>query len=279
MEFCVFSKHFQAMDAPQLAGLLKEFGVDGADLTVRPGGHVEPERVAEELPRFADALGQQGLRVCMLTTSILGADGPHTQAIIETAARVGVRYIKLGYWRYKGFGHYREQAEEVGRALRGLEPILKDNGVTAGFHTHSGDFMGCNAEFALRLVEDCDPNAVGVYYDVGHCTIEGSVSGWLMGLDLMSDRLVMIAVKDMAWFRQGSPASPRKGWRDLLVPMDAGLVDWPQFVRCLKDIEFAGPISFHSEYQGSYSYIDMTQEQVVEQTRRDLAYLRGLLDG
>ena len=100
----------------------------------------------------------------------------------------------------------------------------------------------------------------------------------MMGLDLVSERLIMVAVKDMAFFRQGSPTDARKGWRRMLVPMDAGLTDWPAFVRCLKETGFDGPISFHSEYQGDFSYIDMNQDQVVAQTRQDLGYLRRLLE-
>ncbi len=277
MEICVFSKHFQSMDADQLGRAMQELGVDGVDLTVRSGGHVEPASVKTDLPAFQDALAEHDIKISMLTTSITGADEPHAVDVIEAAGKLGIPYLKLGYWHYKGFGTYRQCADEVKAALKGLEPVLKHHGVKAGFHTHSGDYMGLSAEFILRLIEERDPNVIGVYYDAGHCTIEGGASGWMMGLDLVSDRLFMVAVKDMAYFHMGSPDSPRKGWRLLMVPMDAGLTDWPAFVHCMKAIDFQGPVSFHSEYQGPYSYIDMTQEQVVEQTRKDLAYFRSLM--
>jgi len=277
MEFCVFSKHFQTMGADELGRCLSDLGVAGVDLTVRPGGHVEPEKVKEELPRFQQTLAGHGIKVSMLTTSITGADEPNAEAVIETAGKLGVQYIKLGYWRYGGFGTYRKLEAEVKAALKGLEPLLKEHGVRAGFHTHSGRCMGLNAEFALRLIEERDPEAIGLYYDAGHCTIEGGECGWMMGLELARDRLIMVAVKDMAFFRMNSPTAGRKGWRLLMVPMDAGLVDWPAFIRCLREIDFKGPVSFHSEYQGPYSFLDMTPEQVVEQTRKDLAYFRSLM--
>lgn len=277
MEFCVFSKHFQTMDADALGRTMKELGVEGVDLTVRHGGHVEPESVTAGLPAFQQALAGHDIKVSMLTTSITGAEEPHAADVIQTAGRLGIRYIKLGYWAYGGFGSYKQQAAEVKAAVKDLEPLLKDNGVKAGFHTHSGKFMGLNADFALRLIEDCDPEVVGIYCDAGHCTIEGGAAGWMMGLDLVADRLFMVAVKDMAFFRTDSPQSARKGWRLMMVPMDSGLTDWPEFIRCLKAIDFKGPVSFHSEYQGPHSFIDMTQEQVVAQTRKDLAYFRSLV--
>jgi len=277
MDICVFSKHFQTMGAEQLARTMTDLGVAGVDLTVRPGGHVEPERVAEELPAFQDALAAGGVKVAMLTTAITGADEPHARAVIEAAGRAGVPHVKLGYWHYQGLGHYGRQVGEVRAALSGLEPVLKEHGVRAGVHTHSGPYMGPNAEFVLRLIEQCDPALIGVYYDAGHCTVEGGGAGWMMGLDAVSDRLFMVAVKDLAFFRMGGADDARKGWTLKMVPLDAGLVNWREFVRCLKAIDFRGPVSLHSEYQGAHSFVDMTQEQVIEQTRRDLDYFRSLL--
>ena len=162
MDICVFSKHFRTMEADALGRCMKELGVDGVDLTVRAGGHVEPEHVADALPAFQSALADSGIKVGLLTTAITGADEPHAVDVIEAAGRCGVGYIKLGYWPYKGFGHYRERAAEVKAKLADLAPVLKANGVQAGFHTHSGNYMGLNAEFVYRLIEDCDPEAVGV---------------------------------------------------------------------------------------------------------------------
>jgi len=278
MEICVFSKHFQTMDADSLGKTMKDLGVHGVDLTVRPRGHVEPERVAEQLPRFQEALAAHGIAVTMLTTSITGVDEPNARDIIEAAGRAGVGYVKLGYWRYKGFGHYREQFRETRAALRDLEPVLRDNGVKAGVHTHSGMYMGLNAEFAFRLVEDSDPEVIGVYYDAGHNAVEGALGGWMMSLDTCAERLMMVAVKDYALFRLGGHDEPRKGWRDLVVPFDAGMVNWADLFRYLREINFNGPISFHSEYQGPFSWRDLSPEQVVEQTRKDLAYCRPLME-
>ncbi len=43
-----FSKHFQFLeDFGELSDAILEAGLDGIDLTVRPGGHVEPEEVEE----------------------------------------------------------------------------------------------------------------------------------------------------------------------------------------------------------------------------------------
>ena len=63
MEYCVFSKHLQTMEAEKLGKTLAKLGVDGVDLTVREGGHIQPVQVKNELPRFQEVLVKQGLKI------------------------------------------------------------------------------------------------------------------------------------------------------------------------------------------------------------------------
>ena len=264
------------MEVEELGKTLAKLGVDGVDLTVREGGHVQPAQVKNELPRFQEILANQGVKISMLTTAIVEMDN-EARNIVEAAAKANIKYIKLGYWPYQGFGHYAEQAKEVKKALAQLEPLFRDNGVKAGFHNHSLMNMGLNSNHGLRLIEDCNPEVIGVYYDAGHSTIEGSGCGWMMDLDLVKERVFIVAVKDMAWFRLGASNENKKGWMMKMMPLEAGLTDWPKFIECLKQMKFNGPISFHSEYQGSHSWKDLTPEEVVEQTARDLSYFRSLV--
>jgi hypothetical protein len=50
-KICIFSKHLQWLNVADAARLAADIGFDGIDLTVRKGGHIEPSRAAEELPR------------------------------------------------------------------------------------------------------------------------------------------------------------------------------------------------------------------------------------
>ena len=277
MEYCIFSKSFQTMEAEELGKTMTKLGVDGVDLTVRKEGHVQPDQVKYELPRFQEILAKQEVKISMLTTAIVEMND-ETRNIVETAAKLNIKYIKLGYWKYKGFGYYEEQMKKVKKALADLEPIFRDNGIKACFHNHSGMTMGLNVNHVLRLIENCDPEVIGVYYDAGHSTVEGSSCGWMMDLDLAKDRIFIIAVKDMAWFRIGGQNEDKKGWMMKMVPLEAGLVDWRKFVECLNQIKFDGPVSFHSEYQGGHSWKHLTPEEIVEQTECDLNYFRLLTE-
>ena len=51
LKVAIFSKHLQFVDGEELAKTSAELGFDGIDITVRKGGHVEPERVKQDLPQ------------------------------------------------------------------------------------------------------------------------------------------------------------------------------------------------------------------------------------
>ncbi|MCG8376425.1 MAG: twin-arginine translocation signal domain-containing protein, partial [Chlorobiales bacterium] len=73
---CIFSKHLQWLDYREIAEIVAEIGFDGIDLTVRPKGHVLPERVQEDLPRALEAAQTAGLSIPMMTTAIQEPDDP-----------------------------------------------------------------------------------------------------------------------------------------------------------------------------------------------------------
>ena len=48
-----------SLDWSDLGRAVKDTGFDGVDLTVRPGGHVLPERAADDLPRAIEAIASR----------------------------------------------------------------------------------------------------------------------------------------------------------------------------------------------------------------------------
>src|SRR5437870_1333623 len=118
--FCFFSKHLPDLGWKDLGRAVNDAGFDGVDLTVRPGGHVLPERAADDLPRAIDAIRAQGVTVPMVTTELTSAGDPAAKPLLLAAARNGVRYFKPGYWRYTSSSDVRAQVAAASRALEGL---------------------------------------------------------------------------------------------------------------------------------------------------------------
>ncbi|MDF2439667.1 MAG: hypothetical protein JWN98_651 [Abditibacteriota bacterium] len=136
MQLCVFSKHLAGPPLEETARRLRAMGISAIDLTVRAGGHIEPERVQDELPRAHEVLAAHGVRIAMITTGIVDATEAHTAAVLRTAHLVGVSHYKLGYYSYEGFGTLRKQREEVRSKLRDLAQLNGEVGIVGGFHNH-----------------------------------------------------------------------------------------------------------------------------------------------
>ena len=83
---CTYTEHFQKLPIPEVCKVFKRIGVDGLDLTVRPGGHIEPQDAKDELPKAAKAARDHGLEIMMLTTGITAPDR-HAEEIVATCQR------------------------------------------------------------------------------------------------------------------------------------------------------------------------------------------------
>jgi len=276
VQLVMFSKMLGVYPIERAGEVIKGLGFDGVDLTVRPGGHVLPEEVAQKLPEAVRILKGLGLAVPMITTGIATPADACAEDIFRTAAQCGIAHLKLGYWRYAGFGQLRRQIAEIQRHLDGIEALARRYGVWAGIHNHSGSFVSALPVVVAELLKDRDPRAVGAYFDPGHATAEGGVAGWKMGLDLLAERIRLVAVKSFGWFPEKGPTGETV-WHEKLVPLSDGTVRWPEVFALLRQTGFDGVVSVHSEYQGSHSWRDLTTEQLIEQTRQDVAYLRSAM--
>jgi sugar phosphate isomerase/epimerase len=241
MPFVYFTKLLQGLDLPAVAAFLKECGLDGADLTVRPGFPVTPDNAATELPKAVALFKDHGLTVGIVTapTNMDDADSAAARAVFEACGKAGVPAIKIGYFVYTG---RFDQALASARArLAGFARLAERTGVRACYHTHSGNYLGNNAAALRALLTDLDPHHVGAYLDTGHTAINGGPIR--LELDTVRPWLSLIAIKDMA------PAPGKGGPAWHVVPAGEGIVRWDDFARGLKEVGFRGTISLHGEYE------------------------------
>lgn len=278
MKLVMFSKHLQPHPVPKAGEMVKQLGLEGLDLTVRPGGHVLPENVTTALPVAVRQLREMGLDVPMITTGILRADERFTEPIMETAARLGIREVKLGYWTYRPFGTLAANLDTARKTMDGLEALARKHNVRASVHIHSGEpYLSAVASNVYMLLKDRDPHHAGAYLDPGHMTLEGGAGGWKQGIDILQQYVSMVAVKSFGPFREQDAATGEVRWQHKIVPLKEGTVRWREVFTALKQLRWDGVVSIHSEYQGKGSFRDLTTDEVIAQTRDDLAYLRPIL--
>jgi sugar phosphate isomerase/epimerase len=263
--FCLFSKHLPELNWSDLGRAVKDAGFAGVDLTVRPGGHVLPERAAEDLPRAIATLTALGLKVPMITTDLTSASAPVARPLLQAAARSGVKFFKTGYWRYSSSPDVRTQVAEAGKALEGLAALARECGIEMGFHNHQA-YIGAALWDIAPVIDRLDARWAGYYFDPRHAVAEGGGGAWKAATHLVAPRLKMVAVKDCRWVKSS------KGWEIENCPLGEGLVDWAFVGKALTDARFDGPISLHLEYA-----IPSGTRHTLDAAERDLAFARRFL--
>lgn len=268
--FCLFSKHLPDLNWADVGRAVKDAGFEGVDLTVRAGGHVLPERAADDLPKAIEAITSQGVKVPMITTELTSATAATATPLLQAAARSGVRYFKTGYWRYNSSPDVRAQVAATAAALTGLAALARECGIEMGFHNHAA-YIGAAIWDIAPAMDKLDPRWAGYYFDPRHAVAEGGGGSWKAATHLVMPRLKMVALKDCLW--QKGP----KGWTIENCPLGDGMVDWSWFSNVLRSARFTGPVSLHLEYDIPGSTADERTRRTLEAAKRDLAFARRML--
>jgi sugar phosphate isomerase/epimerase len=279
LKVAIFSKHLQFLQGAELAHAVAEMGFNGIDVTVRAGGHVDPARVADELPPLVSLIRQHGLEVPMVTTDIVDATSPHARNVLKTLNSLGIRYYRWGGFKYEADQPFSRQLEGFRRRSAQLAAVNAEYKVCAIYHTHSGvGLVGAPVWDIFQILNGLDREAVAINYDVGHATVEGGLGGWIDSFRLAEPYIRGVAFKDFFWQKDG-----RKGWEPAWVPLGQGMVRFPTFCSMLAQTSFEGPVQLHFEYplggaDAGHRDISIAREQVFSAMRRDLHQLRGYLD-
>lgn len=263
MKYVYFTKTLRELDVPGLIKFCQEVGLDGVDLTVRPGYPVNPGNVATELPRAVKSFKEAGLIVGLVTapTDLIDPESKPARALFEACGKAGVGNIKIGYFPYRG--KIDEAHKSARNTLAGFARLAQATRVRACYHTHSGAYLGANCALLRMMLENLDPHQVGAFVDTGHVAVNGAP--FRLEADLVRAWLALVAIKDMAWHHQGGR------WRVEVVPVGDGIVRWNEVGQALREQKFNGTISLHGEYEAK----DLASRKAL--AKKELAALKKVL--
>ncbi len=269
----IFSKHLHFLDYENMARVAREIGFAGVDLTVRPGGHVEPARVVQDLPRAVEAMHKHGLTPNMMVTALADAADPLTRQVLETAKKFGFQRYRTNWLAYTDVEPVLVSLEKFRSQLQALARLNTEIGLMGMYQNHYGSYFG-SAIWDLYDVLKSIPSGFGSQYDVRHGTVEAAAS-WYNNLRLIAPHIQSIAVKDFVW------AKGDAGWQVESVPLGEGIVDFKRYFRFLKEANIRVPVSLHLEYslggadKGNRE-LTVSQEVVFQAMKRDLDRVQEL---
>ena len=270
----VFSKHLQFLGYDDMAKMAAQIGFDGVDLTVRPNGHVLPEKVEQDLPRAVEAMDQAGLAPVMMATAVNDPDNPVDRSVLKTASALGMKYYRMAYFTYTEDGTIPQDLLRFQQQAKALSDLNRELELVGCYQNHAGNYVGASMFELYQIFKNADQQSAGIQYDIRHATVEGGMS-WETGLRLVQSMIRTIALKDFRWEQQDG------SWRTVNVPMGEGMVDFKKYFGLLKKYGVEVPASLHLEYPlGGAEHgdreISIKPDQVYEAMRRDLQYVRNL---
>jgi len=237
---CIFSKHLQFMTYDALAKATRDLGVDGVDLTVRKGGHVEPAKLETDFPRAVEAVRAAGSEVYMISTTLFSGDDPEARPIMAMAQKLGIPYVRIGGQMYSRDKNPAEELPAFTEQLRSLAALAEEYGLTLGYHNHSGyGNVGGPIWDLYEMIKAVGSPRLGSNFDGAHAAAEGAFGVWQTNARLMAPHVKMMAVKDFIW-NKNKPA-----W----VALGKGIVRTAEVFKIMRAAGFSGPVSMHFEYK------------------------------
>ena len=269
----LFSKHLQFLEYENMANKAAEIGFDGVELTVRPKGHVLPERVKEDLPTAIAAIQKAGLQSDMIVTKITDLEAQYTKDILTTAANLGVQYYRMGYYKYPKEGGLLTALAGFKQQTNALAAYNKTLGIKGIYQNHAGVHVGSSIWEVQELLSDTNSATTGCQFDIRHAQVEGGLS-WPKNLRLIQSRIQAIVTKDYKWEQKEGK------WKLKNVPIGEGMVDFVAYFKLLQQYGINVPISLHLEYdlggaEHGDTHLDKPSQQVVfKAMKQDLDKVR-----
>jgi L-ribulose-5-phosphate 3-epimerase len=270
----IFSKHLQFLNIKDMAEAAAEMRFDGIDLTVRPGGHILPERVQTDLPIAVEAMRKVGLTPLMMTTAVQDAGDSIDKQLLQSAAALGFKYYRMNWYKYPDGKSLPESMQTFQNKVREISELNKKLGLTGCYQNHAGNLVGSSLWELWELLKHADEQHMGVQYDIRHAVVEGGLS-WQNGLRLIQSKIKMLAIKDFKWEKINGE------WGVENIPPGEGMVDFKTYFKLLKQYQINVPVSLHLEYplggaEHGATTLSCDKQVVFNAMKRDLKKVRDL---
>jgi L-ribulose-5-phosphate 3-epimerase len=271
----LFSKPLDSFDFNFVCECVVKAGLKGLDLTVRPGGKVEPSAVETNLPKLIEEARKFNLTTEMIVTGIVSAEDGNTERILKAASSSGVKFYRLGWFEYDNNTAVWDTLQKYRTRLTGIAELNKKYKIHGGYQNHVGNKVGAPVWDLHELLRDFPPEIIGSQYDVRHGMVEGT-DIWTIGMRLIARHIKTLAMKDFIWQIEGGKPQP------VTVPMGEGMIDWDLFFQMVKKLGIIAPLTLHIEYplleKGEEKLaLAKQQEIIVRKIKKDVDFINSYL--
>lgn len=262
----VFTKPWKDLGLEALAAHVAALGFDGIELPVRAGFQVEPDTMAEELPRAQAVFRERGLKIESVAGSL-------DEATIRACGAAGVPLLRVMLRIQPDIG-YAGSVAVFQTKVRALSSVLKEVGVVVGLQNHAGDFVGSSVGL-MDALAPLDRETASAVLDLGHTALAGEPEP--IALDIASSRLCLVNLKNAIQRLDATDASGIKTWKRHWCAGREGLTSWKTAVSELAKRNYSGSICLTAEYHDEDGK-PVTGDAVNSMIAEDIDFLRSLLN-
>lgn len=260
----VFTKFLEKLSFDELAEQISTLGVAGLEAPLRNDGHIKPEEMVEKLPGFTEALAKKNLNVLIMASSINSVDKDGlAEKQLRAAVAAGIRKYRLQHLKYDLTKPIKPQIANFKAQLKDLAELNKAIGIQGLYQNHRGrDYVGGPIWDMVGMLEETDPNHLGLAFDFAHATVEGA-NAWEMNFHLAQPHIGAVFFKD---YKLNG-----KQWQ--ACPLGEGVVNPNAAKLVSQKLPNDIPISIHIEYIKGGDLVPKT----ITAMKNDLATLRKWL--
>jgi sugar phosphate isomerase/epimerase len=260
--YSVFTKPWKNCSVSELIEVVRGMGYDTIEFPLRDGFQVTPAEAEKKLPLLVEELKAGGIRIDDVASDT-------DERIFAACAAAKIPMIRVMFSAKKGID-YIEQENEYLRQVDSWIPLCEKYGVKVGLQMHYG-FGSSNTAEMMRIVGRFDPKHIGAIWDAAHSGLAGEEPE--QAIDICYSHLALVNFKSARYQMRGRSADGAAEFIQYFCPGTDGQCSWPRAVAHLKKKGYTGTWCMPAEYTG------LTQEQEAAYAKRDLAWLKELVEG
>jgi sugar phosphate isomerase/epimerase len=265
----IFEKVFEGLSFAELADAMAACGATGPEATIRPGGHIEPVRAADEVPAMSAALRSRGCRIAIAATHIRRADERYTESLLRIFKAEGITHYRMGHYYLDPTQSLKAQVAEYTAQVRDLATMNAEFGLQGLYQNHSGHkYLGALGWDAAYMLDGIDPDHLGVALDLRHLRADTGRS-WRTMVNVLRPHIRSIYIKDARWEGERSEKLAD-------VPVDTGMVSDDVFEYVRRGLP-PMPLCLHMEHMGYRIFEKHEIPAAIEAHRADIAAIRRWL--
>lgn len=261
-KYSVFTKPWKSATVAELIDIVKGMGYNSIEFPLRDGYQVEPANAEKELPGFVKTLGEAGITIDDVASST-------DESIFAACAASGIPMIRVMFNPPQADDYLAQEAEYL-RTVEGWVKLCEKYGVRVGIQMHHGRGAMTTADM-MRVVSRFDPKYIGAIWDAAHSALAGENPE--QAIDICWSHLCLANFKNARYQMQGRDMSGAAIYKAYFCPGQDGVLSWPRAVEHLKKKGYAGTWCMPAEYTG------LTSEEEQAYAKRDLAWLKSLVEG